>query len=234
MPETKSLFNRVAKRYDLLNTIFSLGMDKSWRKRLAEEVRNSRRVLDIATGTAEVAIEVINRCDGCRVVGLDPSEEMLEIGAKKLRSLGREGQIALVQGVAENLPFEDGTFDAVTIAFGIRNTVDPLKSLQEMRRVLKPGGRACILEFAIPKNKLFAPPYMFYLGNVLPFIGSLFGRREEYKYLAESTSNFPQRDSFTGLMKQAGFKVEKPVELTMGTVILYIGVKDLSWKLLIL
>ncbi|HEX3037346.1 MAG TPA: bifunctional demethylmenaquinone methyltransferase/2-methoxy-6-polyprenyl-1,4-benzoquinol methylase UbiE [Thermodesulfobacteriota bacterium] len=227
MPETKSLFNRVAEHYDLLNTIFSLGMDRSWRKRLAEEVRNSRFVLDIATGTAEVAIEVMNRCNGCYVIGLDPSEEMLELGRKKLKSLGINGEIALVKGVAENLPFEDGSFDAITIAFGIRNTVDPLKSLEEMKRVLKPGGIAGILEFAVPQNKLFGSFYMFYLQNILPFIGSLFGRKEEYKYLGDSTSKFPQRDSFTSLMKQARFKVEKPVELTMGTVILYIGVKDL-------
>ena len=225
MPETKSIFNRVAEHYDLLNTIFSFGMDKSWRRRLAEEISESRLVLDIATGTAEVGIEVINRWNKCYVIGIDPSKKMLELGGAKLEALGVKKKIILVQGIAENLPFKDDTFDAVTIAFGIRNTVDPIRSLQEMRRVLKPRGKVGILEFAVPQNKVFAPFYMFYLRNVLPFVGSFFGRREEYEYLADSTSKFPQRHSFTSLMEQAGFTVEKSIELTMGTVIIYVGVK---------
>jgi demethylmenaquinone methyltransferase/2-methoxy-6-polyprenyl-1,4-benzoquinol methylase len=226
MPETKSLFNRVAEHYDLLNTALSFGMDKLWRSRLAEEIRGSKLVLDIATGTAEVAVEVSNKLNNPHVVGLDPSEEMLRLGQKKIEALGAKKKINLVQGIAENLPFKDDTFDAVTIAFGIRNTVDPLKSLQEMKRVLKPNGRVGILEFAIPKNKLFGPLYMSYLRNVLPFIGSFFGKRNEYEYLADSIPKFPQRKTFVRLMEEAGFIVKKSIELTMGTVIIYIGIKE--------
>jgi demethylmenaquinone methyltransferase/2-methoxy-6-polyprenyl-1,4-benzoquinol methylase len=208
MPETKSLFNRVAKYYDLLNTLFSFGMDKSWRRQLAREINGSTSALDIATGTTEVAVEIVNRSSACRVIGIDPSREMLELGRAKLKVLGAGEKVILVQGFAENLPFKSNTFDAVTIAFGIRNTVEPLESL------------------AVPQNRFFSPFYMFYLRNALPFVGSFFGRKNEYRYLARSISEFPQRSRFTHLMEKAGFTVKKPIELTMGTVIIYIGVKE--------
>jgi demethylmenaquinone methyltransferase / 2-methoxy-6-polyprenyl-1,4-benzoquinol methylase len=226
MPETKSLFNRVAEHYDLLNTLFSFGMDKSWRKRLAREVSEATLALDVATGTAGVAVEIVHRSNECSVIGIDPSKEMLELGLSNLKALGVREKIILVQGFAENLPFKEDSFDAATIAFGIRNTVDPLKSLREMKRILKPGSKVGILEFAVPRNKLFSPLYMFYLRNALPFIGSFFGKKNEYKYLARSIPEFPQRDRFIQLMEKAGFRVKKPIELTMGAVVIYIGVKD--------
>ncbi len=225
MPETKSLFNRVAEHYDLLNTLLSFGTDKSWRRRLAEEIRSSNLVLDIATGTGEVAIEVLKRWNGCFAIGIDPSKQMLDLAQAKLRVAGVKKKITLVEGVAESLPFTDGTFDAITIAFGIRNTIDPLTSLKEMNRVLKPGGRAGILEFAVPRNRLFASLYMSYIRNMFPFLGSFFGKRNEYQYLVDSIPKFPQREIFTKLMEEAGFTVKKPIELTMGTVIIYVGVK---------
>lgn len=226
MPETKSLFNRVADHYDLLNTLFSFGMDKSWRRRLSHEVIGSNLVLDIATGTTEVAVEIVNRLKSCHVIGIDPSKKMIELGRAKLKSLGIQEKITLVQGFAEDLPFKRGTFDTATIAFGIRNTVDPLKSLQEMNRILKSRGKVGILEFAVPRSRFFSPLYMFYLRNALPLVGSLFGRRDEYKYLAQSISEFPQRRRFTQLMEKAGFRVEKIIELTMGVVVIYIGIKE--------
>jgi len=241
MPETKSLFNRVAEHYDLLNTLLSFGTDKSWRRRLAEEIRSSNLVLDIATGTAEVAIEVVKRWNGCFAIGIDPSKQMLDLAHTKLETAGVKKKIDLVEGVAESLPFKDGTYDAITIAFGIRNTVDPLTSLKEMNRVLKPGGRVGILEFAVPlkpggrvgilefavpRNRLFATLYMSYIRNMFPFLGSFFGKRNEYKYLVDSIPMFPQRESFIKLMEEAGFTVKKPIELTMGTVIIYVGVKE--------
>lgn len=225
MPDTIGLFNKVAKRYDALNTFFSMGMDSRWRKRLSDEIRGSVLVLDIATGTGEVAIETAKNMKGCRVVGADPSAQMLKLAKSKIDSGGISGRIVLSQCSAEMLPFGDNTFDAVTIAFGIRNTLDPQKSLSEMRRVLKPGGIACILEFALPRNKIFSLCYLFYFRNFLPFIGSLFGTGNEYKYLSDSTSAFPQREGFVRLMEGSGFRVEKSVELTMGVAIIYIGVK---------
>ncbi|HZX15144.1 MAG TPA: ubiquinone/menaquinone biosynthesis methyltransferase [Thermodesulfobacteriota bacterium] len=225
MPETKSLFNRVAEHYDLLNTLLSFGTDKSWRRRLAEEIRSSNLVLDVATGTAEVAIEVVKRWNGCFAIGIDPSKPMLDIAEAKLKFVGVKKNISVIGGFAESLPFKDGTFDAITIAFGIRNTIDPLTSLKEMNRVLKPGGRVGILEFAVPRNRIFAPLYMSYIRNMFPFLGSFFGKRNEYQYLVNSIPMFPQRESFTKLMEGAGFTLKKPIELTMGTVIIYVGVK---------
>ena len=228
MPDTVKLFNKVAEHYDALNTFFSLGMDRLWRKRLSDQIRGAGRVLDIATGTGGVAIETVRNLKGCRVVGADPSARMLELAGKKISATGNSGRIMLARCGAEHLPFRDGAFDAVTIAFGIRNTADPSKSLSEMNRVLRPGGRVGIMEFAIPRNKFFAPVYLFYFRNFLPFIGSLFGTGTEYKYLSESTSAFPQRESFIKLMADAGFRTGKPIELMMGIVIIYTGAKQMS------
>lgn len=225
MPDTIGLFNKVAKHYDALNTFFSLGMDNRWRKRLTDEIKGSLLVLDIATGTGEVAIETAKNLKGCRVIGADPSSQMLKLAKRKIDSSGNFRRIALSQCSAEHLPFRDGAFDAATIAFGIRNTEDPLQSLSEMKRVLKPGGRVGILEFAIPRNKLFSLFYLFYFRNFLPFIGSLFGTGSEYRYLSDSTSAFPQREGFIKLMEDAGLRPEKSIELMMGIAIIYLGVK---------
>jgi len=226
MPDTVGLFNRVASRYDALNTFFSLGMDSRWRKRLSDEINGPALVLDVATGTGEVAMETVRNLRECRVVGSDPSARMLDLARRKVISSGLGGRIILARCGAENLPFRNGAFDAVTIAFGIRNTADPLKSLSEMERVLKPGGKAGIMEFAIPENKLFAPIYLFYFKNILPLVGSLFGTGSEYKYLSESTSAFPQRERFVKLMEKAGFTAGKTIELMMGVVVIYVGTKN--------
>ncbi len=225
MPDTIGLFNKVAKHYDALNTFFSLGMDSRWRKRLTDEIKGSRLVLDIATGTGEVAIETVKNLKGCRVIGADPSAQMLKLAKSKIDSSGNYRRIVLSQCSAEHLPFRDDAFDAATIAFGIRNTEDPLQSLSEMKRVLKPGGKVGILEFAIPRNKLFSLFYLFYFRNFLPFIGSLFGTGREYRYLSDSTSAFPQREGFIKLMEDAGLRPEKSIELMMGIAIIYLGVK---------
>ncbi len=221
MPETTSLFNKIAKHYDALNTFFSFGMDKIWRKKLSKSIMGSNLILDIATGTGEVAIETVRSLQGSHVIGLDPSREMLRLAQKKCASL----RIDLLQGYAEHLPFHNGVFDAITIAFGIRNTIDPLQSLTEMNRVLRPGGRVAILEFAIPNNRIFAPIYLFYFKKFLPFVSAFFGNRKEYKYLSDSTSQFPQREEFLEMMREAQFISEQSTELTIGTVIIYTGIK---------
>jgi len=226
MPETTSLFNKIAKHYDSLNTFFSFGMDKIWRKRLAEQIRGSNLILDIATGTGGVAIETIKKLEGSNVIGIDPSAQMLRVASKKCESPQYRKRIRLVQGFAEYLPFSNDTFDAITIAFGIRNTVNPIQSLTEMKRVLQPGGKVAILEFTIPRNKIFAPIYLFYFKKFLPFVGSLFGSKKEYKYLSDSTSEFPQREKFVELMKDSGLKHQESIELMIGTVIIYTGIKS--------
>lgn len=225
MPDTVNLFDKVARRYDSLNTFFSMGMDRLWRRRLAKSISGSKIVLDIATGTGEVAIETVDVLPKARVFGVDPSSEMLLLARRKIVSRGLSERISLARSRAEELPFKDGSFDAVTIAFGIRNTVDPALSLSEMRRVLRPGGKAAVLEFAIPRQKLFAPLYLFYFKNILPLVGSLFGTKSEYKYLSDSTSAFPQREKFLDLMKESGLTPEKSIEMMLGIVILYTGVK---------
>ena len=225
MPDTVNLFDKVARRYDSLNTFFSMGMDRLWRRRLAKSISGSKTVLDIATGTGEVAIETVDVLPEASVFGVDPSSEMLLLARKKIVSRGLSERISLARSRAEELPFKDGFFDAVTIAFGIRNTVDPALSLSEMRRVLRPGGKAAVLEFAIPRQKLFAPLYLFYFKNILPLVGSLFGTKSEYKYLSDSTSAFPQREKFLDLMKESGLTPEKSIEMMLGIVILYTGVK---------
>lgn len=225
MPETVPLFNKVAKHYDSLNTFFSLGMDSQWRRRLTQELAGSKAVLDIATGTGEVAIQAVKNLSGSRIIGMDPSAEMLALAQKKIQAPGVAEKVSLAQGSAEDLPFKDNTFDGVSIAFGIRNTRDHIKSLGEMRRVLKPGGRLAILEFAIPRQRLFAPVYLFYFKNIMPLVASIFGNKNEYKYLSDSTSAFPQRDIFMNLLEKSGFKAEKSIELMLGIVIIYVGVK---------
>lgn len=225
MPNTRLIFNSVARNYDLLNTVFSMGRDKRWRQQLAKEMEGADYVLDIATGTGEVLIEILKNNDQWAAIGLDPSAQMLVLGQKKINSMGLNRKINFIQGIGESLPFRDDSFDAVTIAFGIRNTVDPLKSLKEMRRVLKPNGKLGILEFAVPNNKIFGPIYMFYLKQILPLVASVFNKREEYRYLGDSISKFPDRDNFIGLLKEAGFLFEKSIELMIGTVILYVGLK---------
>ena len=221
MPETRSLFDKVAKNYDIVNTIISFGLHKSWRKTLAKEINENPYVLDLATGTGDVAIEIAHHNHLSRIIGLDPSFNMLKIGNKKLKKILLDKKIRLVSGKAENLPFKDEEFNYATIAFGIRNTVDYQKSLKEVARVLKKNGRFYVLEFAIPKNPIIKPIYLFYFKNIMPFVGKIFGREKEYKYLASSTIEFPQRSRFLNKLKEAGFQSCKYKELNFGTVILY-------------
>ncbi|MYF48225.1 MAG: bifunctional demethylmenaquinone methyltransferase/2-methoxy-6-polyprenyl-1,4-benzoquinol methylase UbiE [Candidatus Dadabacteria bacterium] len=221
MPETKKIFDEVARHYDWLNTLFSLGIHKLWRKKLAEQLRGTEYNLDIATGTAEVAIEVAKKHPSTKTVGIDPSMNMLRIAKKKIEDLDLGEKVALVSAAAENLPFAEKQFDSATIAFGIRNTVDYELSLKEIRRVLRESGKLLILEFAIPRNPVFKPLYMFYFRVLMPLVGSIYGRGKEYRYLAESAASFPQRKEFLQHLENAGFRDCRYSGLTMGVVVLY-------------
>ncbi len=225
MPETKEIFDEVAHRYDWLNTLFSLGIHKFWRKRLANELYGNEHNLDVATGTGEVAIEVGKKHPGIKTVGIDPSMNMLRIASKKIKMLGLEEKIRLVAATAENLPMEENRFDSATIAFGIRNTVDYELSLREIRRVLKENGKLLILEFTIPQNPTFKPLYLFYFRILMPLVGAMYGRGKQYRYLAESTAAFPQRQNFVRHLENAGFRNCHYYELTMGIVALYSATK---------
>ncbi len=221
MPETKKIFDEVAEHYDWLNTLFSLGIHKLWRKKLAEQLHDTEYNLDIATGTAEVAIEIAKKYPAARTVGVDPSMNMLQIAESKIKDLDLKGKIALVSAAGENLPFAEKQFNSATIAFGIRNTVDYKLSLREIRRVLREDGKLLVLEFAIPKNPIFKPLYMFYFRVLMPLVGSVYGRGREYRYLAESAAAFPQRGNFIRDLENAGFRNCEYSELTMGVVALY-------------
>ena len=225
MPETKDLFENIAKVYDPLNTFFSMGFHKKWKTRLISDFKDAHNLLDLATGTSDLSINFIELNPKSSAVGLDPSINMLLESKKKLRNKKLSDKISIVRGIAEDLPFPDNSFNAVTISFGIRNTIDPQKSLNEMHRVLDQNGSVGILEFSLPQNKIFGPVYMAYLNNFFPLIGSIFGASDEYRYLGESISKFPNRSKFMSMMENAGFKNCRYEELNIGTVIMYRGFK---------
>jgi len=225
MPDTKDLFDKISNHYDLLNSLFSAGIDKIWRKKLVKNIAPDSFVLDVATGTAEVLIEGFKHASVNTGFGIDPSIEMLKIGKDKLSKKNLDTKSSMLQGAAENLPFKEATFDGITIAFGIRNTIDYNSSLKEMHRVLKTGGTLAILEFAIPRISIFTTLYLFYFKYVMPFIGSLFGNRKEYKYLSDSTTQFPQREIFKNIMEQCGFSNCEFTELSFGIAVIYTGIK---------
>jgi len=225
MPETKDLFENIARVYDPLNTFFSLGFHKNWKAKLVSEFNGAQLLLDLATGTSDVSINFIEHNRNSRAVGLDPSINMLLQSKSKIKNKKLTDKILLLRGIAEDLPFPDNIFDAVTISFGIRNTIEPQKSLNQMYRVLNQNASIGILEFSLPKNKIFGPIYMTYLKNFFPIIGSIFGASDEYKYLGDSIAKFPSRSNFISLMENAGFKNCYYKELNIGTVIMYRGFK---------
>ncbi len=222
MPDTTHIFNKVASHYDLLNSLFSLGIDYRWRKELSLEMKSCNLVLDVATGTAEVALHLA-RNGTTQIVGVDPSIEMLRIAQKKI---GKNHRIFLVQGKNEHLPFEDNSFDGITIAFGIRNTSDLKTSLDECFRVLKEKGKIAILEFTIPQNILFKPLFLAYFRYIMPLITSIFGTSREYTYLSESVERFPQREHFINILEKSGFTYPTYRELTMGIASIYTAIKQ--------
>jgi len=225
MPDTKALFDKISNHYDLLNSVFSVGIDKIWRKKLVKKIKPGSFVLDVATGTGEVLIEGFKLASVNTGFGIDPSIEMLKIGKDKLNKKSLDSSSSMFQGAAENLPFKDDTFEGITIAFGIRNTIDYSGSLKEMHRVLKTGGTVAILEFAIPKISIFTSIYLMYFKYLMPFIGSLFGSRKEYRYLSDSTTQFPQRDTFKNIMGDCGFRECRYEELSFGIAVIYTGIK---------
>lgn len=221
------MFDRIAHRYDLLNRLLSMGTDVRWRRKLNRRVPagDNLRVLDLATGTADVLIAMNGACPQVASgVGLDMSGGMLHYGREKLIRLGLDRKFRLVRGDATCLGLDSGQFDAVTISFGIRNVIDVPQGLREMRRILKPGGRALILEFSLPSNRLFRALYLFYFRNILPRIGALIsGDSYAYRYLNETVETFPYGEDFCQLMRESGFESVTATRLTFGIASLYQG-----------
>lgn len=221
------MFDRIAPRYDLLNRVLSAGRDVAWRKRMARHLpaRESLRLLDVATGTADqilMLMDVAPRIE--TALGIDMAEKMLEVGREKIRARGRERRVTLQRGDALAIPAPDASCDVCTISFGIRNVVDVVAGLREMARVLRPGGRALILEFSKPASSWFRPLYFFYLRHVLPVVGGWFsGDREAYRYLNVTIESFPSGEDFCALMREAGFVSVRAVPLSLGIASIYLG-----------
>jgi len=225
----RDMFDRIAPRYDLLNRLLSLGIDRRWRRFAVRQlsVPEGGMVLDIATGTGDVALEIGRQTDSSvKIVGSDFTQGMLVLGRDKAAESPYSDRILMVNAPCESMPHPDAIFDGITIAFGIRNVVDRQKGLNEMVRVLKPGGRAVILEFATPLNSFFRAVYHFYFLRVLPWLGGLISQRSAYQYLPDSVMEFPDRESFKAMMQEAGFVDVKVHDLTGGIAAVHVGTKS--------
>jgi demethylmenaquinone methyltransferase / 2-methoxy-6-polyprenyl-1,4-benzoquinol methylase len=220
-----AMFDGIAGRYDLLNRIISLGIDQSWRRKTVDAlaVPERGRVLDLATGTADLAILIADRTPAAAIVGVDPSTGMLEVGKTKIAARGLGGRITLEVGDAESIEAEAASFDGVSIAFGIRNVPDRAKALREMARVTKPGGRVAILELSEPRGGVLGPLARFHIHTVVPTIGALLSGSREYGYLQASIANFPPAEDFATLMERNGLRVLEVVPLTFGVAHLYVA-----------
>lgn len=224
-----AMFDSIAHRYDLTNRVLSMGLDIGWRERLRERLpacgRGGRdlQILDVATGTADLAIALAGDPRVAHVVGIDVSSEMLAHGAHKVRELGLAERITLQEGDAHDLgAFDD--LDVITISFGIRNLRDTAAGLRAMYRALAPGGQLMVLEFAEPETPVFAPVYRFYRRRVLPWVGgALTGDRDAYRYLDDTIASFPAGEAFLSLVRAAGFVEASCSSLTLGTVALTVA-----------
>lgn len=220
------MFDRIAGRYDLLNRVLSLGIDRSWRKRTVRALEldsAERRVLDVATGTADLALEIAGAHAAARVVGVDPSVNMLDLGRQKVARKGLTERVELAVGDAQALAFPDDSFDAATIAFGIRNVPDRLLGLREMARVVRPGGKVCVLELGEPRRGLMARAARFHTHRVVPWLGGLLSGHREYRYLQRSIAAFPDAETFAGMMTQAGLVVEHVRPMMFGVCTLFVA-----------
>lgn len=221
------MFDNIAFRYDFLNSLLSLGIHKGWRRKCVKLIApgKPRQILDVATGTADFAIECA-KLNPERIVGIDISEGMMQHGREKLRKLHLEGLITLQSGDAETVSFSDDTFDAIVVGFGVRNFETLEKGLDNMLRVLKPGGKLCVLEFSYPRKFPVKQLYHFYFRYITPAIGKLFSKdNRAYTYLPESVKAFPDNERFTAILAKLGYKQATYKPLSFGIAAIYTAVK---------
>jgi demethylmenaquinone methyltransferase/2-methoxy-6-polyprenyl-1,4-benzoquinol methylase len=226
--QVAEMFDTIAFRYDFLNRFLSMGIDVGWRKNAIRRLQtlHPQNILDVATGTADMALMMYKMLHPARITGIDISEGMLQIGREKVAKANLAAQIILQKGDSESLGFEDNSFDAVTVAFGVRNFQNLEKGIAEMRRVLRPSGKLIVLEFSRPKSKALKWAHKLYLKTVLPNAGKAFsGSKEAYQYLNDSALKFPERDNFIKALNNAGFKNTLYKPQTMGVCCIYEGVK---------
>ncbi len=225
--QVRSMFNNIAHRYDFLNHFLSAGIDYSWRRRAIRLLgrSNPRTILDVATGTADLAIEAV-KLNPERIVGVDIAEDMLAIGREKVAKKKLSSHITLESGDSEALRFDDNTFDAAMVAFGVRNFENLEKGLSEMHRVLKPGGMILVLEFSKPVKFPVKQAYSFYFRFILPTLGRIIsGDQGAYTYLPESVGEFPAGQEFLDILGKVGFSRRKHISLTFGIASIYQGFK---------
>ena len=226
--EVREMFDRIAPTYDMLNHTLSLNIDRLWRRRVVRLVRRfaPRRILDVATGTGDLAIAMARRIRGTQVLGVDLSEGMLDIARRKVAEAGLDGRVVLDTGDAERLFVSDSAVDVATVAFGVRNFGDLDAGLRDIARTLREGGRIVILEFSTPRNPLARAFYGFWNRRVLPRVGGMVSRdRKAYEYLPESIGEFPAPERFLEMMSRAGLRNCKARSQSFGIAHIYVGEK---------
>ena len=225
--EVAEMFNNISKRYDFLNHFLSLGIDKIWRKKAIKQLREvqPKKILDIATGTGDFAIAAM-KLKPTEVIGVDISQGMLDVGIEKMKRKGLDHVIQMRIGDSEELPFEDGYFDALTVGFGVRNYENLEKGLADMLRVLRPGGKAIILEFSKPKKFPMKQLFGFYSKRIIPFFGKRISKDERaYAYLPESVAAFPEGEAFTDILEKIGYTKVSAKTVSGGIATIYSGIK---------
>jgi demethylmenaquinone methyltransferase/2-methoxy-6-polyprenyl-1,4-benzoquinol methylase len=225
--QVEQMFDNIAPKYDFLNHFLSLGIDNLWRKKAVRILRayKPESVLDVASGTGDFAIAT-SKIAPRKIVGFDLSEQMISVGAGKVKKLKLDHLISFQKGDSENMPFADASFDAITVAFGVRNFENLEKGLAEFYRVLKPGGVAIVLEFSKPKYFPFKQLYTFYFFHILPRLGRMISKdASAYSYLPESVMAFPDDHAFLDILKKTGFAESRQWRLTMGIATIYLGRK---------
>lgn len=224
--EVREMFDNIAPKYDLLNHTLSMSIDRVWRRRVVGEVRRTKpgRILDVATGTGDLAIAMARRIRDVQVLGVDLSEQMLAVARRKIEARGLDGRIVFDRGDAERLAVADASVDVATVAFGVRNFGDLGAGLRELARTIKPGGKVVILEFSRPRNRVFRALYEFYSYKILPRIGGLVSRdKRAYEYLPASVGEFPAPEEFMAMMARAGFRNCRARSQSFGIAQIYIG-----------
>lgn len=224
------MFNNIARKYDFLNHFLSMGIDKLWRKKAVKLLQplQPKQLLDIATGTGDFALACL-KLNPDKVIGIDISTEMLAVGREKIAKKKLQAKIELFEGDSEDIQFDDNSFDAITVAFGVRNFQNLEKGLQEMNRVVRPGGKVVILEFSKPKKFPIKQFYNFYFFNILPLWGKMVSKDSSaYTYLPESVGAFPDDENFLEIYKSCGFEDTEQVKLSFGIASIYIGTKPIQ------